>query len=178
MIFFEINFWVFFFNNLLTTYGALIGVLITAGFTLLFYNASLRDKNFYMVIDKYETRCISSVSIIAKLEVKDEKIINMKNGLELYENEEESAKVANLYNLFSQISMLWDRKKINKKMTYHFFSNILENIYEKRQPVIDVLEKNLQYKNVSNLYKKFKKIDRVKASGKFIKKISEEIYYF
>lgn len=173
-----IKFVSFFFINLIENYGALTGVLITAGFTFIFYNMGIRDKNFFLLSEKYETNHINSIPIIAKLKVVNDEIVYEKGGVRLWENECDTVRVGGFYNLFSQMYLLWNKKILNRKLTYLHFSNILKNIYEKKMEVFDCLESKLEYKNLNNLYKEFEKINNAKKKGGILGLFKENFYYF
>lgn len=178
MIFYYILDFIYFFSlNLIGQYGALTGVLLTAGFTYLVYAASIRDKNFFQLSEKYETRCMDANFIIGKIEIKSGKIVYKGSGKSIEGNTKDLLWLGNFYNLFYQMSILWQKNQINKKLTYYHFAGILIRAYEADGKVLEFLDSVSSIdKDVLILYKIFKKIVSIRKY-KFLG-IHLENFYF
>lgn len=148
--------------DLVENYNAFLGIFVAGGFSYLIYCQGVRMKNFFLMSEKYETRCFDTVMLLQRITLRQDKIqygespfIFKESGQRL--SPQQTLRIVILFNLFMQMGILYRKGIIDRGLVFFHFSNTLQKIFEDpdARGIMDFLERHIQEKAISYLYKKF-----------------------
>lgn len=139
-------------KNILDEYQWLIGIVFTAGLSLLIYFKILRINNFLAYSQKYQEN-LRRFAFMEKIKLYKDEIVYIDTEKEL--EDEESLNLPIIYNLLSEIGLLYRKGLIDRDLAYKHFGNIVYSVYTKKRDIINRVQIHTKTDNIEFLFKAF-----------------------
>lgn len=140
----------------LTYYQWLVGIMFTAGLSLLVYFKLLRINNFLAYSQKYQEN-LKSFTLLEKISYsksKDE-MVYKDSGNEL--SDKDAIQIPIIFNLLSEVGLLYRKGLIDKDLTYKHFGNVVYSLYTKHRDFVSHVQNYTKTDNIEFLFKAFSK---------------------
>lgn len=141
-------------EQILRDYQWLVGILFTAGLSLLVYFKILRINNFLTYSQKYQEN-LNAFAFLEKVQFKGEDLYYKDSGKEI--GDEESLNVVILFNIISEVGLLYRKGLIDRSLTYRHFGNVVYTLYTKHRGMVNHIQSHTKTDNISFLFKAFKR---------------------
>ena len=139
-------------EQILNNYQWLVGILFTAGLSLLVYFKILRINNFLLYSQKYQEN-LKAFLFLERIHYKDGELVYKDSGKKVEEIDALDLPV--LYNLLSEVGLLYRKGLIDRDLTYKHFGNVVYSLYTQHRDVVNHIQKHTKTDNIEFLFKAF-----------------------
>ncbi|MDO8565838.1 MAG: hypothetical protein Q7S04_01460 [Candidatus Moranbacteria bacterium] len=155
-------------KQILNDYQWLVGIFFTAGLSLLVYFRLLRINNFLAYSQKYHEN-LKSFLFLEKINYKNGEMVYRDSGEDV--EEQDALNLTVLYNLLSEVGLLYRRGLINRDLVYQHFGNVVYSLYTQHRDIISHIQSHTKTDNIEFLFEAFSKrgvrCDRMKKLRNF-----------